>query len=147
MIYRIMRSKLEKPGSKPLFFSRVFSKISKEKPMYKLQLFKFFFHILMKFHKMEKNPDWKFNSKQCGQISINFMSKVSHWYNVQKIQKTLKCITLICKNLQFVMIDSVQLAHYGNNGSAPYGKFQHSNQCQAVLKMRDRYPPAINLSI
>jgi predicted ATP-dependent serine protease len=96
---------------------------------------------------MEKSPDWKFNSKQFEKISIKFMSKVSHWYNVQKIQKTLKRITRICKNLQFVMIDSVQVAHCRNNGSAPYGKFQHSNQCQAVLKMRHRYPPAINLSI
>ncbi len=96
---------------------------------------------------MEKNPDWKFNSKQFEKKSINFMSKVSHWYIVQKIQKTLKRITRIRKNLQFVMIDSVQVAHCGNSGSAPYGKFQRSNQCQAVLKMRDRYPPAINLSI
>ncbi len=74
----------------------------------------------MKFHKMEKNPDWKFNSKQFEKISINFMSKVSHWYIVQKIQKILKRITRICKNVRFVMIDSVQVAHCGNNGSAPY---------------------------
>jgi hypothetical protein len=42
------------------------------------------------------------------------------------------------------MIDLVQVAHCGNNGSAPYGTFQHSNKWQAVLKMRDRYPPALN---
>ncbi len=53
----------------------------------------------------------------------------------------------ICKNLQFVMIDCVQVTHCRNNGFAPYDKFQHSNQCQAILKMRDRYPPAMKLSI